>query len=407
MTYSTKVLPAAVFLALACGGGSCDLQQDCFDPDDPCPNDMVSDESGCVWDRCSGEFTGNLLPCSFFLDFEHGVIGTSLAGEDAELLAFVERKFEHPAYGFLTGPIWLYDIEHDQKSLLTEEDRACFDLQVDGTRIGWQEVPETGIGDEHSPAANIHVMDIMSGEHWLVEDPEIGVNKDFRLAGDDLVFTVSHWIQCDVSFEFSEELYHYDLRTREKKLLEGAIYGEYGISVATVKGGRVVYGRFAGQSCGPSADVSYRLRDLDSGEDYELVSFPGSRIFFFDFDGRWFVYSTIATIEAIDVDTLEHVEVTRCGHGDCIFRLEQGRLLYDRHGEDGLDQYQLYVKEVDSEQRTKITDLRPYYDNGVPRDFESGRLLWKESRGRTIYDECGGMRSDEGVTWLVFWKDLP
>ncbi len=405
MTYSTKVLPAAVFLALACGGGSCDLQQDCFDPDDPCPNDMVSDESGCVWDRCSGEFTGNLLPCSFFLDFEHGVADTSLAGEDADLLAFVERKFEHLAYGFLTGPIWLYDIEHDQKSLLTEEDRACFDMQVDGNRIAWNEIPEGGVGEGKLPATDVFVKDIVTGEQWHVPNPDGRDTQCFSLSGDDLVLTEMEYIQCDVSYRQSADLYHYDLRTREKTLLDGAVRGEYMLTRSAVADRRVVYLRSSGACSGPGQWA--RLRDLDSGEDYELVSFPGSRIFFFDFDGRWFVYSTIATIEAIDVDTLEHVEVTRCGHGDCIFRLEQGRLLYDRHGEDGLDQYQLYVKEVDSEQRTKITDLRPYYDNGVPRDFESGRLLWKESRGRTIYDECGGMRSDEGVTWLVFWKDLP
>ncbi len=403
MMYSTKVLLAAVVLALACGGGSCGLQQDCLDPDDPCPNDMVADESGCVWDRCSGEFTGNLLPCSFFLDFEHGVADTSLAGEDAEYLVFVEIKKDIGIFN--AGPIWRYEIDTGSMTRLTTEDRMCYKLQVKGNRIAWREEIEGAEGDGPLSVTDVFAMDIVTGEQWHVPNPDGRDTQCFSISGDDLVLTEMEYIQCDVSYRQSADLYHYDLRTREKSLLDGAVRGEYMLTRSAVADRRVVYLRSTGACSGPGQWV--RLRDLDSGEDYELVSSPGPRIFFFDFDGRWFVYSTGATIEAIDVDTLEHVEVTRCGHGGCIFRLDQGKVLYDLAGEDGLVQQQLYLEELGGEQRTRLTDLRPYYDGVTPTDFEAGRMLWRETRGRTIFDECGGMRSNEGMTWLVFWKDLP
>ena len=101
-------LVLAIFLAgcsSGCPPGEPDLGGACLDPKDPCPNDMQTDESGCGWDRCAGDFTGNLIPCWFTDPALEDVSYFKLAGARAQYVAYVKKADVYAAK--MLGPIWL------------------------------------------------------------------------------------------------------------------------------------------------------------------------------------------------------------------------------------------------------------------------------------------------------------
>ncbi|MBN2499075.1 MAG: hypothetical protein JXR96_31090, partial [Deltaproteobacteria bacterium] len=126
----------------------------------------------------------------------------------------------------------------------------------------------------------------------------------------------------------------------------------------------------------------------------------------FHFDGHWAVMWMGSAIGAYDVDSGRFEEVTRCSAGDCHTYYGDGIVAFDRSGDDGLDQHQLFVYSLESGAEEQLTFLRPYYDVAIPQSMLGRRLLWSEGRGKAIADLCGNKREPTGRTALYFWKDI-
>ncbi len=381
---------------------------DCFDPDEPCPIDMVSDETGCVWDRCSGDFTGNPIPCWFA---EPGVeVGYfKLAGSQAQYLAYIKKMDEFGSE--MLGQVWLYDLETEEHRPISEEGRMCYRIRADGDRIGWLEMVEYEKGSAKRPVVDACVKDIVTGEEWRVPNPEELRTIRFSLSGDRIVVNEIKDEKCEIATSLRQDLWIYDLNTRQKSILASAVPGSYKVVSGEVCGDLAVYWKIGG-ACGKEAIYQLWLKDLNTGEE-KLVEEMNSIVLavastadnIFQFDGKWAVGWMGNRMMAWDVETGESREVTPCNR-DCRLHLDNGIVAYDRYGEDGLTQRQLYVAEIATNEKRRLTDLRPYYDSAGPVSFQAGRLLWAEGRGKSIYDSCGNVRHPEGKTGLYFWKDI-
>ncbi len=406
-------------LALACVAG-CHVKEclglddgpagDCFDPDDPCPNDMVTDETGCTWDRCStGDFNGNLMPCWYTEPGKEEVGYFELAGSRAQYLAYVKKADEH---AYMLGQIWLYDMETGEHQPLTEEGRMCYRIKADGDRIGWLEMVEYEKGSAKPPVVDVCVKDIVTGEEWRVPNPDKLKSLMFSLSGDRVVVNErgKEYEWCEVSTTVRRDLWTYDLETRQKTILASAEYGSHIASKGEVHGDRAVYWKVRGY-CGEEVINQLWMKDLVTGEEKmiaEMNKAPQAANITsdndFQFDGKWAVAWIGINMVAYDVETGESKEVTPCNK-DCRLQVDQGIVAYDRYGEDGLDQRQVYVQEIATGEKRKLTDLRPYYDSSGPKSFHNGRLMWYERRGYGI-TKCGVTRMPTGWTSLYFWKDI-
>lgn len=380
----------------------------CFDPDDPCPNDMVTDESGCLWDRCSGPFTGNLIPC-WFAEPGLKVGELILAGSRAQHLAYsriLDESRLHPM-----GEMWLYDLESRAHTRLSEEGRMCYMLGAQGDRVGWVEVENYGPGFQYWDAVFlIHVKDIVTGAEWRFPIPEKTKPISFSFSGDFLVVNRLWEQMCDGYLENFRDVWLYDMQTGEKSLVAGE-FGKPCASGARIHGNRIAYWKHWG--CCGQEDLKYQIweRDVVTGVD-RLVVDTGENVapidasFLYGFDGKWEVVWLYSHVRAYDLDTGESKEVTRCSIGDCHLAVGDGLVAYERQGEDGFVQRQSYVAELATGRKLKLTNLRPYFDGSVPWSMSGHRLLWGESRGKLTMDDCGNTRDTDGRTELWFWKDI-
>lgn len=412
MHWSHSLLAAcACSLVLTC---SCNGQQQfCFDPDDPCPNDMVTDESGCVWDQCSGEFTGNLIPC-WWADPALQTADFTLGGPRSQYIVYT-RFIEEFAMEYL-GQVWLYDLETGEHRQITEDGKMCYRPAADGDRVAWLEAVEysyePGVGLTF--ISDVHVKDLATGQEWHVPNPDEAESSGISISGDNVAFDEMLMGLCeDGQWSTIQSVWVYDLQANQKKLVAAAEMGVHNVGGAELSGIEIVYWEMPSGVCAHGRHP-YRLYhvDLDSGDkrmvaDFGLLNLPiGGVEWLFNFDGEWAVVNRWSHLEAWNVHTSESVEVTPCYTGGCHNYLSNGFVAFDRSDESGPDQWQVYVVEIATGREQQITTMRPYYDSASPISFLGHRLLWAEGRGRTAYDDCGGERLATGKTSLFFWKDI-
>ncbi|MBN2492971.1 MAG: hypothetical protein JXR96_00165 [Deltaproteobacteria bacterium] len=388
-------LALAGFAVLAGCQGCPAIFGECFDPDDPCPNDMVSDESGCVWDRCAGGFYGELVPC---WHTERGAGVYTLAGSRGQYLAYQN------------GEVWVYDLElEEHRRISPDSTHNCFDfLQTDGDRVAWLETMEY----EPKWVIDVYAADVATGRQWHVPNPESLYTSDFSISGDSIALLERSDLVCDDMFEATKRtLYLYDLETEQKTLLIDPDPEEHDVAAPSISGDRLVYWRATGR-CSGRARSEIWFMDLVTGEERmiddltNIWSPPVPCDYDYSFNGRWIVFWMGSSIVAYDVENGEKVEVTRCSIGDCHNFLEGGVVAFDRANEGGKIQRQVHLYELDTGHSMQLTHLRPYYDVAEPRGMAGRRLLWSEFRGESIEDACGNERRATGRTMLLFWKDI-
>jgi hypothetical protein len=393
----------------------CEEEKDCFDPNDPCPGDMVSDDSGCVWDQCAGDFTGTLIPC-WMTEVEEGITQIMLAGERGEYIAHIRAGAKYNR-----GSIWVYNIETEEAQKLDVDTDTTFFLQADGSRLAWIETGGYRIdGDETEKYELAKVFDLDTQQIWEIPNPELNDITLISISGDDVVVTEEIQVVCD-DFTFSHRgtIWHYDLSSQEKKLIADSVMGESTVYSGQVSNGRVMFYRQVGYCSGEIIPAELREYNLETEEDQLVESFdslskrpilsyvgPGHDLLTTDFKGSWYLALAGGTIRAWNIDTSSSTVVTNCYIGDCHFALGDGYVAFDIYGEDGLTQRQVYAVNLDTDEELKLTNLRPFYDGAMPKSMKGVRLLWGEGRGETNRDDCGNTRDASDRTGLFFIRDF-
>ncbi len=378
----------------------------CFDPDDPCPNDMIVDELGCYRDQCPGDvFWGERVPC-FWQGTEEDHYYWTLVGEGGRYLAYVQDMTEESG---IEGPIWLYDLESGETRMLTEPDRLCTKLRADGNRIAWIEIGEE---TEYGPnARDVYIKDVVTGEEWQVPNPNRRWIDAHSIGGDHVSVVEVSYISCQ-GYTAWDQIWVYDLVSGERTMVADSMMEEeerYSAMNAEVADGKVAYWHRGGL-CGGDSFSQLRIYDIETRENrlFKEWSYSISMdhdSYEFLFDGKWLVYNDSSRFNAHTIDGTRVIEGPVCPFGGCLLHLSSGMVAYALEGEDDLKQTQTYVFDLESEQIMRITDLRPYFDKGSPQYFLDGRLVWSEFRGKTISDDCGD--THPGYPGLMlFWKDI-
>ena len=377
---------------------------DCFDADDPCPNDMVSDDTGCVWDSCAGEFTGNKLPC-WYVGKSIGI--PQLVGAQAEQLAYTKATEEIGVTPM--GEVWIYDLNSGEHRQLVGEGRRCYFLSTDLDKVAWLELMAYD-EEENVWVSDAFVQDITTDQIWHVPNVEGVKTSEFSVSDDMIAIVETRSLICDIKQENRNDIYLYDLQSGEKTLAVEAQIGEFNALRPRLAGNRMVYWRTPG-ACGYNLS-ELRLYDIPTGRDTLVADLTGIMTgpmqadYVFHFDGQWAVIWMGSEIGAYEVDTGRFLEITKCSIGDCHTYSGDGIVVYDRWGIDGKDQRQLFAYEFESGQTKQLTFLRPVYDSALPYSMRGHRLLWGEGRGKTKTDSCGTTREATGKTILFFWKDI-
>jgi len=405
---SVTVLLLAWLLAGGCdeSSGDGDSGIECPDEADPCPNDMVTDESGCVWDRCGGGFTGKRIPC-FWTDPEIDRGEMEFAGDHGQYLAYIEKKEEY----VYKGDVWLYDIELQERRRLTQ-DRLCYNLRAGGNRLGWLQLVKESEHYHDTDVVDAYVMDLESGQEWHVPNPLERQTVDLDMSGN-LVITREMWMTtaCPLGGkEIVRDLWLYDLTSGERRQVAAADPQSHVILGGRIADGMITYWKMTGP-CADSVVNQLWVEDA-AGEESRMLADTGNERPFaqseysFSFDGRWLVQLFGSYIDAFDVRSGESKRITRCSMSDCRLRGDAGLVAFDRYGEDGLTQRQVYVVEIETSKEQRVTDLRPYYDSSAPSGMVGNRLLWAERRGKNTIDDCGFEHRATGWTSMYFWKEI-
>ncbi|MBN2492940.1 MAG: hypothetical protein JXR96_00010 [Deltaproteobacteria bacterium] len=400
-----------IALALVCAGlGACwhDCMgyEDCFDPDDPCPNDMFIDELGCAWDRCSNEFTGEQVPC-WYTSLPMLSSWFTLAGSGARYIAYVRDA--EPELNGVEGEIWLYDLETGEDTPLVEgAERRCFWLRSDGDRLGYLERMNDEVGSES--IVDACVKDIETGEEWRIPNPRQRYTRSISMSGDRVAVTEYEYMEDCIGGSNLGEVFLFDLATVEKVLVSGSEIGTYKSTNAEIGGDRIAFWKVRGACPEGTMNDQLWIYDIESGHEslyreWENV-FLSDDCMDFQIEGSWIVLHH-NNIYAFDIESGQELHVTSCGYADCGFLVSEGMVAYVRRGEDGLDQLQTHVFELESGQHRQMSDMWPYFDGSAPTSFKDGRLMWSEVRGNGLGDGCGNYRgTDPHPTEMLFWKDI-
>ena len=384
---------------------ACPLDKDCFDPDDPCPNNMLEDEYGCIWDHCGGdEFWGERIPC-LDTDPNDTMAYWTLVGDDSRYMAYVEDMTDENG---VAGPLWIHDFVNGEQRRITEADSKCIRPRAEGNRIGCLEVGEY-IGSAMR-AADLLILDVVTGEQWQIPNSERKGIVSYSISGDQVVFVARHQFVCSGIGQAWDQVWIYDLVTREKQMIADSVENESRATNAEIADGVVAYWRWSGL-CSDDYWGELRLYDLASGEDRLFkqwtshLSGDNNRFNDFGFDGAWLAFEVAGGIRAFSVDGIHEIDVAWCKFL-CDINLSEGKIAYTQQGADGLDQTQVHVFDLATEVDSQITDVRPYYDGASVHGFLNGRLLWSEVRGLwTLFDDCGNVRVGTSSE-LLFWKDI-
>ncbi len=409
-----RVIPVAglstlLALCLLSSGGCLypDNDKHCFDPNDPCPNDMIVDDLGCYRDQCPGEvFWGERIPC-FWQGAEEDYTWWTLVGEGGRYLAYIQDMTEENG---AEGPIWLYDLETGETRMLTDPDRLCTRPRADGNRIAWIEIGEE---TEYGPnACDVFIKDVLTGEEWQVPNPDRRHIDTHSIGGNHVAVVDLSYISCH-GYTAWTQVWVYDLLSSERTMVADSLMeedDEYQAMNAEVADGKVAYWRQGGL-CNANPFSQLRIYDIETGGDilfkewsYNL-SLDNNSWFEFRFDGKWLVFNERSRFNAHSLDGTRVVEGPLCAFGGCLIHLSNAMVAYALWGEDDLDQMQTFVFDLESEQVLRITDLRPYFDRSGPEYFLDGRLLWVEFRGKTITDDCGNQHLGYPGD-MLFWKDI-
>jgi len=386
---------------------------ECLDPDDPCPGDMVTDDSGCVYDRCAGEFSGTLVPCWYAGRIGMVVGRVRLAGADAEQLAYVRQgdEFEHRRF----GQILTYDLATGEHGPLTAEgENTRYGLRGDARRIAWSELASAEYQKTEGciPRSDVHVLDLETGEAWQLPNPEQAECADISLSGDRVVYRATQTAPADRGQVLRTDIWMTDLRSGERTRIAGATTEEARLGSPRVHGERVAYWRGPPASAEGTAPSQLRLLELGTGEETTVDSVDGLAPPVFGTGEKSFLLAGDRAVVRLwdrlrvyDLSTGEAQDPIECGLEDCHPLLEQGQLVYERHDPE-THTVQLYQHELKAGVVHQLTDLRPRLDAVLPLSLLGGRVLWKEHRGDWLVDRCGNERPATGRTPLWLWTDL-
>jgi len=417
------ILLALALLLLAGCTWSCGTEPEkphCLDPNDPCPNDMVT-EQGCTYDRCAGTFTGNLIPC-FYINDEHGPAWWFLAGPRAQYIAYRtynEGSEAYPLHPY--GSVWLYEILTGERRKISPEGSKAYYLRTGGSKVAWMEYVSFEVnptnGSIKKLVTDIRVFDTETGQEWHVENTRGTEWENLDISDRWAIFSEIRMGYCENGKPYYvRDLWAYELSTERLVKLDESELNTVVLGYPRLDGERVITTKLSPGACTEAIDRrhTFWLYELKTGEAKPLRE-PGAplsptssddRRQEIDFQWPWYVARTSGTVTAWNFESGDAIEITACGRDDCGVVLDNGKVAYDRYGEDGLSQRQLYVFDLATRKKTRMTNLRPYYDGAGPGDFKANRLFWGERRGFDILDACGYSRKATGKTPLWFWKDI-
>jgi hypothetical protein len=383
-------------------------------------------EQGCTYDRCAGPFIGNLIPC-FYINDEYKPVRTLLAGTRAQYIAYrtynegrLQGSEAYPDHPY--GSVWLYEIATGERRRISPEGSKAYYLRTGGSKVAWLEYVSFEVNPKNGVIKNlvtdIRVFDTETGQEWHVENNR-GTEWD-RLAVSDrwVVYEEVREGYCpNIVFDYVvHDLWAYELATeRLIKVAESDLL-ENSVGPARVSGDRVVIVKgFPGYCVDVLHENQFWQYDLATGES-KFLRKPGIGLSMMpdtedwekvmELEWPWLVARTSGSITAWNFESGDAIEITACGRDDCGVVLDSGKVAYDRYGEDGLSQRQLYLFDLATWKKTRMTNLRPYYDAAGPGDFKANRLYWGERRGFDIMDTCDYSRKATGRTTLEFWKDI-
>jgi len=418
------LLAAALWATMGCAGGCSENHNGnpdaaCDGEPDPCPNDMTSNASGCVWDRCAPAFGGTLLPCFWTTDaLTKGVVFYALAGERWHKAVYL-RGLETTPDLFL-GEVWTLDLETGQEQQVSETGKSAFQPVADEQRIAWWElVPEAGGIPRH---ALLTVYDLNSGEIQRADNPEHAFPSSLSISGSRLVYSMWRDELCEdpqglMTMGRRHDLWLYDTGTQLRESLEATIAGDSVAYAGMIVGDVVAFVRASG-FCAQTRKKELYILDLstagrrlvadlesigamatgDLASSRDSLAFDGSQVVARVFGSR---------VVAIGGDTGNtRVLVPFCGTGGCHIRLGDGFVAYELDGENDQTYRRTHVTWLESGESELVTDIRPYHDASAPMAAAGHRLLWWEQRGESIRDACGVDRPATGRTALYLWKDL-
>ncbi len=422
---NSLMLAAALWLLAGCTW-SCGKEEPekphCLDPNDPCPNDMVT-EQGCTYDRCAGSFTGNLIPC-FYIGDEHGPVWWFLAGARSQYLAYrtynegrLQGSETYPDHPY--GSVWLYEIATGERRRISAEGAKAFYLRTAGSKVAWLEYvsfevnPKTG--GIRNLVTDVRVYDTETGQEWHVENTRGAEWADLGVSDRWAIFNERRSGYCENHNPYDvNDLWAYELSTNRLVKIDESDLDTVVLGYPRLDGDRVITTKLSPGVCkDENREMWFWQYDLASGAALRLrkpdaplsPTSSDDRRMERDFEWPWFVARTSGTITAWNFETGAAFEITGCSRDDCNVVLGNGKVAYDRYGEDGLSQRQLYLFDLATWKKTRLTNLRPYYDGAGPGDLKANRLFWGERRGYDIFS-CGYTRKATGVTPLWFWIDV-
>ncbi|MBW2702818.1 MAG: hypothetical protein JRF33_18505 [Deltaproteobacteria bacterium] len=395
---------AFILLMLGLCLSACSLDKNCFDPDDPCPNNMIEDEYGCVWDHCAGEvFWGERIPC--LAEDEHDNLAWwTLVGAHAQYLAYVR---DATAEDGTRGPLWLYDLETGEQRSITESERRCTWVRASGNWVGCIEIGEY-VG-AYTRASDLLLVNVVSGVEWQIPNEERMQIASYSISGDRVVFVRRSEFYCASMNLPWDQVWVFDLTTGELSLIADSVEESYRSTNAEIAGDVVAYWRVAGL-CSGEYWSQLRMYNTASGVDSMFkewsyhVYVDNNSLNDFAFDGQWVAMDEGSGIRAYAIDGSREIDVAYCPLA-CDFNLSNGKVAYTQSGADGLNQLQVHVFDLETETDAQVTFGRPFWDGASVQSLLGNRLLWGEGRGHNVWDDCGNFRPGSSQK-LLFWKDI-
>jgi len=395
---------AIMLLVLGLCLPACPLVDDCFDPDDPCPNNMLEDEYGCVWDHCAEDvFWGERIPC--MAEEEHDNLAWwTLVGEESQYLAYVRDATEEDG---IRGPLWLFDFETGEQRMITGLDRKCTLIRSGGDWIGCLEEGEF-IGP-HTVASDLLLVNVETGHEWQVPNEERKYIASYSISGERVAMVFRHEHICSGTGALWDQVWLFDLPTGELSMIADSVEEGYRSTNAEMADDVVAYWRVSGL-CSGEYWSQLRMYNTLTGEDslfrewsYQ-VYINNYSINDFAFDGQWVAMDEGSGIHAYSIEGSREIYVAYCPLA-CHFRLSNGKVGYTQSGGDGLIQLQVHVFDLETETDTQVTFGRPFWDGASVQSFLGDRLLWGEHRGENTWDDCGNFRPGSSDR-MLFWKDF-